>query len=148
MKKIYFLFLSFVSINILAQDSTPKLICVQMIGKTEKPIFDLYIVDSLFKTDYKFDKYPDVVYTDKSTLAIIFSTYLSDKKLDSISTRKAFGTFSFYFILDNNKEIKFITGRTPSAVLMQKIICELQAYARENSETAKQFQKRIDRINF
>lgn len=61
---------------------------------------------------------------------------------------KAFGTFMFYFLLDNSENTKFITSRTPSAVLMQKIICGLQANNEKNAEIIKLLKYRLGRINY
>ena len=146
-KYIWVLFLLFFN-QLNAQVSSPKLVYVAMTGKANKPIFDLYIVDSMYKAEYKFDLHTDYVYTDKSALVSIFSVFASEKA-DSIGRgKKAFGTFMFYFLFGNNDKAIFITDRTPSAVLLQKIICVLKSNSDGKEEIIRLLKYRLGRINY
>ena len=149
MKGKHFLFLLLLFFNQLsAQVPSPKLAYIAMIGKTNKPIFDLYIVDSMYKAEYKFDLHTDYVYTDKSALVSIFSVFASEKA-DSIGRgKKAFWTFMFYFLFGNNDKAIFITDRTPSAVLLQKIICVLKSNSDGKEEIIRLLKYRLGRINY
>jgi hypothetical protein len=152
MKKIFFILLTaiFFKTEIRAQVSMPKMMGILMIGdNNSKVILNYYIVDSAKKTEYKFDQFDvhDVVrYSDKNTLNDIYTVFSNLKQFDSLPKYDhSFGTFLFYFELQNGKHIYLTANRILSAVFFEEIICKL-SFQNGNEDIIKQINVELNRI--
>ena len=119
-----------------------------MIGKSGKPILDIYILDSTKRDEFNFDVHTIILHTDKATLDNIYSEFPNVVKYDSIiKFDKSFGTFLFSFRFQNGEKTKVIANRLPSAVLFQKIISKLSS-ANKNEEIITALKENLSRINY
>jgi hypothetical protein len=75
------LFVVLFNIQVFAQTTVPKSMSIVMIGKTSKPILDLYIVDSTSKNEFTFDDHTIVLFSDNSTLGNIYSSFQNEKNM-------------------------------------------------------------------
>ena len=113
----------------IAQSSIPIQMGIIMIGKTSKPILDLYVVDSTKKNEFKFDEHTIVLFANKNTLKKIYSAFQDEKRYDSLAKYDySFGTFLFVFRFDNIEKVKVVATRTQSISFFKKIICSLSSF--------------------
>jgi len=149
MKKAFTILISILlTTQVIAQVNTPKIIGIVMIGKSGKPILDIYILDSTKRDEFNFDVHTIILHTDKATLDNIYSEFPNVVKYDSIiKFDKSFGTFLFSFRFQNGEKTKVIANRLPSAVLFQKIISKLSS-ANKNEEIITALKENLSRINY
>src|SRR5262245_59124979 len=119
MKKVMFvLSLILLVSGVGAQINTPKIMGILMIGKSGKPILDIYIVDSTCKGEWKFDVHDIDLYADKTTMQKLFSVFQNEERFDStVYYDYSFGTFLFSFWSENGEKVKIIAPRKQSLLL-------------------------------
>jgi len=121
-----------------------------MIGKTNKPILDLCIVDSTKKEEFKFDEHTIVLYAAKSSLNNIYSSLQSEKRYDSLTKYDySFGTFLFAFRFENNEKFKIVATRIQSIALFKRIIGTLSLNNQNEATIIKEIEDNLlQRINY
>ncbi len=147
--KTTFLVFSVVLLSIQAIGQVPKSMSIVMIGKTNKPILDVYIADSTTKNEFKFDEHTVVLYTGKNTLGNIYSPFENEKRYDSLTKYDySFGTFSFVFRFENSEKVKVIATRIQSVALFKKIIGKLSSKDDNEGMIIKEIDDILRRINY
>jgi hypothetical protein len=139
-----------ISKQTIAQDNTPKLLSIVMIGKTSKPILDFCIVDSTKKGDFKFDEHIIVLYADRRSLSNIYSSIQSEEKYDSLTKYDySFGTFLFTFRFESNEKFKIVATRIQSIALFKRIIGTLSPNNQNEVTIIKEIEGNLlQRINY
>lgn len=126
MKGLFLFSIFFCSQKISAQNNVPELIGITMIGKTNKPIFDLYFIDSTRMGKLTFDIHTDVIYGDICLLRSVYSAFVAEDLLNQdTAIDYSFGTFQFFFLFDKNSQLKIIANPIHSAILLKKILHSL-----------------------
>ena len=135
--------------QLIAQIDTPLLIGVFMIGKSSKPILDLYIIDSTNKNDFEFDVHTTVLYANKNLLNSFYAIFENEKRADSLSRYdKSFGTFDFFFQFKDGNKVEVITNRIQSVALFKKIISRLLSENKDERLVIKEIEGNLSRINY
>ena len=152
MKIILFILLAMVFISkATAQNKNdiPKLIGIIMIGNSNKPILDLFILDSTRKINYNFNTHTIVSYTNKKILNDIYNTFLNEKKFDTLTYHSySFGTFLFYFEFENGKKIEVVSNPSKSILHFNKIIDNLIPNNENADQIIKAVKNNLAQINF
>lgn len=153
MKRLVFIScIVILSLRISAQDGKNlRLITIEMVGKSQKEIPILFIVDSVNKKDFSFDSrlVNEVQYSDSQTLQKIYDLFSTEKRFDSLTKYDySFGTFIFSFLFEGKHEVNIIGSRVQSAVYFQQIICRISAMDMPNRKIIEQIDQRLRRINY
>jgi hypothetical protein len=150
MKKVLFvsvLVLLFSGVG--AQINTPKLMSIIMVGKSGKPILDIYIVDSTCKGVWTFDVHDIDLYADKKTIQKLFAVFQNEARFDStIHYDYSFGTFLFSFWSENGEKVKIIANRKQSLLLFDNIIGRLSPDDIDEALIIPEIKNSIARINY
>jgi len=131
----------------IAQNGSPKVIGILMIGKTGKPILPMYIVDSTRKMEFSHEERAYIYYSNSNVQNKTFALFSKEPTWDTTKIENyEFGTFLFEFHFDN--EIRVVKGsRVQSAVFFQKLICALSEN-KDEAEILKALNERLFRINY
>ena len=150
MKKVLFvsaLVLLFSGVG--AQINTPKIMSILMIGKSGKPILDIYIVDSTCKGEWTFDVHDIDLYADKKTIQKLFAVFQNEARFDStIHYDYSFGTFLFSFRFQDGEKVKVVANRKQSVVLFQNIIYKLSSGNSNEAGIIEEIKVNLSRINY
>ena len=120
-----------------------------MIGKSAKPILDIYIVDSTCKNEFKFDVHDIDLYADKKTMQKLFTAFQNEEIIDSTKHYDySFGTFLFSFLYENEKKVKIIANRKQSLLLFKNIITLLSPDDLDETLIIPMIKNNIAQINF
>ena len=150
MKKVILLFKLILLVSgVGAQIKTPKIMGILMIGKSAKPILDIYIVDSTCKNEFKFDVHDIDLYGDKKTMQKLFTVFQNEEIIDSTKHYDySFGTFLFSFLYENGKKVKIIANRKQSLLLFKNIITLLSPDDLDETLIIPMIKNNIAQINF
>ncbi len=122
---------------------------ILMIGKSAKPILDIYIVDSTCKNEFKFDVHDIDLYGDKKTMQKLFTVFQNEEIIDSTKHYDySFGTFLFSFLYENGKKVKIIANRKQSLLLFKNIITLLSPDDLDETLIIPMIKNNIAQINF